>query len=366
MTIENIKQNLTQGMDAFKRVVEKISPDNLKARLNTLEPETSKQGFWKDQGHAKLIMRELQNIKYKLGSLESINTEFEEANTLIQLFEENTSEPSKQEQEELSQMVSKILESIANLEMSTYLGGKYDASDAILSIHAGQGGTEACDWAQMLARMYTRYFERQKWKYEIIDEVRGTEAGLSSISFEVYGDYAYGYLKNEHGTHRLVRVSPFNAQGLRQTSFAGVEVMPIIDEDLEVNLKPEDVEFSAVRSSGAGGQNVNKVATSVRLLHLPTGIIVTCSTSRSQYQNKEAATRMLRAKLFQIEKEKLDEEKSKLKGEHKIAGWGNQIRNYVLQPYKLVKDLRTKVETEQTGNVLDGELDEFIKAEIRL
>jgi len=287
-----------------------------------------------------------------------------------------TVETQKQELESLADEDNELLEIIAGelksataalekLELQTYLGGKYDAGDAILSIHAGQGGTEACDWTEILLRMYLRYAADMGWKTEVVDELKGTEAGLASVTIEIYGDYAYGYLKHEHGTHRLVRNSPFNAAGLRQTSFAGVEVMPIITDDIDINLKPEDIEFTAQRSSGPGGQNVNKVATAVRLVHTPTGLMVTSSAGRSQSGNREVAMNLLRAKLFQLEEEKRQKEHTALKGEYKVAAWGNQIRNYVLQPYKLVKDVRTDVETAQADKVLNGEIQEFIDAEIR-
>jgi peptide chain release factor 2 len=214
--------------------------------------------------------------------------------------------------------------------------------------------------------MYTMFCEKKGWKIEITDLVRGNEAGISKVTMEITGPYAYGYLKNESGVHRLVRVSPFNAQGLRQTSFSGVEVLPVIDNDIEVNIRPEDIIFTATRSGGAGGQNVNKVNTKAMIVHIPTGIQVQCSTERSQLQNRETAMKMLRAKLYQIELEKQMEEEAKLKGTHKTFGWGNQIRNYVLHPYKLIKDVRTDVERTDPDTVLAGDLDDFIEAEIKL
>ncbi len=238
----------------------------------------------------------------------------------------------------------------------------------MLSIHAGQGGTEANDWAEMLLRMYLRYAEKQGWKTEVLHQVKGEEAGISTVTIEITGPYAFGYLKNEKGTHRLVRLSPYNAQNLRQTSFAGVEVVPVIEstDEKAIEIKPEDIEFKAVRASGPGGQNVNKTSTAVTIKHISTGIVVHASNQRSQLQNKENALRMLRAKLFELEQQKEQEEMSKIKGEHKVAAWGNQIRNYVLQPYKLVKDLRTGIESTDPESVLDGEIDKFIEAEIRL
>ncbi|HVX92783.1 MAG TPA: peptide chain release factor-like protein, partial [Candidatus Dojkabacteria bacterium] len=238
---------------------------------------------------------------------------------------------------------------------------------AILSIHAGQGGTEANDWAEMLMRMYVRFCERMGWKCQIVHMVQGTEAGISTVTLNISGPFAFGKLKRESGTHRLVRQSPFNAQSLRQTSFAGVEVMPVIsEEDNEIVIRDEDIDFKAVRASGAGGQHVNKTSSAVQITHIPTGISVHSSEQRDQFQNKKAALAILKAKLWQIEEDKRAEEMARIKGVHKIAGWGNQIRNYVLHPYKLVKDLRTGVETSNPEAVLDGDLEAFIDAQVRL
>jgi len=365
-SLNEVKEKIKKVTSRIDFVVTKKNTISLQEELECLKMQSQDSAFWQDNQKAGVIMKKINSIEDDLRIVELLNAKLSDLSTMVELYDLEGKTLALGEEAELNQMLDELQTYLDSVETKTYLSGKFDEADAILSINAGQGGTEAEDWTGMLLRMYLKYCQRAGFTTEIVDKISGNEAGVATVTLEIKGRWAYGFLKMEHGTHRLVRISPFNAQGLRQTSFAGVEVMPLIEDDLAVNLVPEDIEFTATRSSGAGGQNVNKVNTAVRLVHKPTGIIVTCQSERSQLRNREVAMKILRGKLFQIEREKQEEEHQTMKGEHKIAGWGNQIRNYVLNPYKMVKDLRTKVETTNTDAVLDGELEDFINAEIKL
>lgn len=302
-------------------------------------------------------MQELSGLRDQVDRWETLYRRATDALELYELAEDDSSLLTELEQE-----AQNLAQEYEEHEFALALGGPHDAGAAIISIHAGAGGTEAQDWAQMLLRMYLRWAEKRGFKTTITDMTEGEEAGVKSVTVEINGSYAYGYLRSEKGTHRLVRLSPFDSNNRRHTSFAKVEVLPVLDEDIEIDIQPKDIEIEVYLSGGAGGQNVQKNATAVRIRHLPTGIIVTCQNERSQTQNRESAMRVLRGKLYDLEQERLDEEKAKLKGINVQANFGTQIRSYVLHPYQLVKDLRTDVETGNTGAVLDGELDAFMVA----
>ena len=350
--IEEVKKEIestTKGLNLNEK----------KERLQALQEESLNKDFWKDNKKAQQTLSEIDTITKEIEGANKLLSKCEELEQLYELA-------SKEEKNSLINDYKKLKKELEEFTKYKFLSGKYDRSGAILSIHAGQGGTEAQDWAEMLLRMYTRFCERRGWKYEILHSVTGNEAGISSVTIEIHGSLVYGYLKKETGTHRLVRVSPFNAQNLRQTSFAGVEVIPIIDDEEEIDISEKDIEFKAVRSGGPGGQNVNKVSSAVILTHIPTGITVQCSEGRHQARNKEKAMNILKSKLWTIQEQEKEQKVKELKGEHKIAGWGNQIRNYILHPYKLVKDLRTNVEYSNPEEVLDGNLDIFVEAQIRI
>lgn len=323
------------------RILEKLNVEKKKKKIKEIEAETSSPSFWKDQNLAASKMKELSTIQ----------KEVDDVNTLEDLM--NQGEYDR---------VEKLLE---ELEKLLYFQGPYDSNNALLSIHSGQGGVEAMDWTQMLFRMYTRFFEKRGWTFETIEETFGEEAGLKSVTVAVEGSYAYGFLKGEAGVHRLVRQSPFNADKLRQTSFALIEILPQIEDEGTVEIKEDDLDWEFYRASSHGGQNVQKVSSAVRLKHKPSGIIVTAQSERYQGQNRENALKLLRAKLWTMQEEERKKQEEKLKGGYKTPGWGNQIRSYVLHPYHMVKDLRTGFETSNAEAVLDGDLDSFIDEELR-
>ena len=331
----------------------------LKKEIEELEKETLKDGFWNDIKNSSATLTKLKQIKNKYENFENLNSEIkniEEISELVKLeFDEELSI-------DIIKNIKKLEKRIEKLELTTLLNGKYDANNAIITIHPGAGGTESQDWAEMLYRMYTRWATKNNYEVKELDYLEGEEAGLKSVTFEIIGENAYGYMQSEKGVHRLVRISPFDSGGRRHTSFASVEVLPEITEDIEIDINPDDLRIDTYRASGAGGQHINKTSSAVRITHLPTNIVVACQSERSQIQNRETAMKMLKSKLFDLKEKEQKEKIEDLKGEQKDIAWGSQIRSYVFCPYTMVKDHRTQYEVGNVDAVMDGDIDEFIQS----
>ena len=318
--------------------------------------------FWNDPVVSQNKMKTLKSMKDDVATYEKLATQFDDIETLIEMgYEENDASLIP----EIEEMLSEFVTTFDNIRIKTLLSGEYDGDNAILSLHAGAGGTESCDWAQMLFRMYSKWADSRGYELVVLDSLDGDEAGIKSITFQINGENAYGYLKSEKGVHRLVRISPFNAAGKRQTSFVSCDVMPDIEEDLDIEINEDDLRIDTYRSSGAGGQHINKTSSAIRITHLPTGIVVQCQNERSQHQNKDKAMQMLKAKLYLLKEQENAEKAAGIRGEVKEIGWGNQIRSYVLQPYTMVKDHRTGAETGNVDSVLDGNIDLFINGYLK-
>ena len=341
------------------QVRQSLDLDNKQKRIEELERNMEAPGFWDDVEKSQAAMKELKGLKDSFEAMNDISSSIEDIETLIEIADESNDESMI---EEIDEEITRIENKLDELRIETLLSGEYDRCNAILSLHAGAGGTESCDWCSMLLRMYTRWAEKHDLTVETLDYLDGDEAGIKSVTIEVSGNNAYGHLKSEHGVHRLVRISPFNAAGKRQTSFVSCDVMPDIDDNIDIEINDDDLRIDTYRSSGAGGQHINKTSSAIRITHLPTGIVVQCQNERSQHQNKDKAMQMLKAKLYLLKEEENAKKSSDIRGDVKDINFGSQIRNYVLQPYTMVKDARTAKEITNAGAVLDGNIDPFINA----
>ena len=336
--------------------------ENKEKELKELESKTTENDFWNDTDNSSKVLKQINSLKSKVEGFKKLNNEL---NNLLEMSELLQVEEDEELANELLKSTYTLEKDIEKLEITTLLSGKYDNNNAILTIHPGAGGTEAQDWAEMLYRMYTRWANANGYEVKELDYLEGDEAGLKSVTFSVNGDYAYGYLKGEMGVHRLVRISPFDAGGRRHTSFASVEVLPEITDDVELDINPDDIKMDVYRASGAGGQHINKTSSAVRLTHIPTGIIVACQTERSQFQNRDTAMKMLKSKLLNLKEKEQKDTIDELKGIQMDIAWGSQIRSYVFCPYTLVKDHRTNYEVGNVQAVMDGDLNGFIDSYLK-
>lgn len=360
--LDQFKYTLSSYEEPLRELRDSLQLDGKRERIAELERYMEAPDFWLDPEKSQKITKELKNLQDTVKSYQSLETMKEEIEILLDMgYEENDASVLPEIEETLNQFSS----TVDRMRVQILLSGEYDSNNAILRLNAGAGGTEACDWSGMLFRMYSRWAERKGFKTEVLDYLDGDEAGIKSVTMQINGENAFGLLKSERGIHRLVRISPFNAAGKRQTSFVSCDVMPDIEEDLDIEINEEDLRIDTYRSSGAGGQHVNKTSSAIRITHIPTGIVVQCQNERSQFQNKDKAMQMLKAKLYMLKQQENAEKEAGIRGEVKEIAWGSQIRSYVLQPYTMVKDHRTGEESGNAQAVLDGDLDSFISAYLK-
>ena len=360
--LDQFKYTLSTYDETLKEVKDSLDLENKERRITELDKSMEEPGFWDDPERSTKTVREAKNLKDTVDGYKHLEQQYEDIQVMIEMgYEEN--DPAMIP--EIQEMLDEFVKELEELRTKTLLSGEYDGCNAILKLNAGAGGTEAMDWCSMLYRMYQRWADKKGFTTEVLDFLDGDEAGLKSITLQVNGENAYGYLKSEKGVHRLVRISPFNAAGKRQTSFVSCDVMPDIEEDLDVEINPDDLRIDTYRSSGAGGQHINKTSSAIRITHLPTGIVVQCQNERSQFQNKDKAIQMLKAKLYLLKQQENAEKLSDIRGDVKDINFGNQIRSYVMQPYTLVKDHRTNAENGNVNAVMDGDIDLFISAYLK-
>ena len=362
LELDELKARMKTYEEPMQQMRSSLDLDNKEKRIEELERTMAEPGFWENPEQAQKLQKELGSLKNGIEAYTKLENLYEETLMMIDMANEEEDESVLPD---IRSDMDQFLEDFEFMRIRTLLSGPYDANDAIVTLHSGAGGTEACDWCGMLYRMYSRWVDKKGLSLEILDSLDGDEAGIKSITFQVNGENAYGLLKSEMGIHRLVRISPFNAAGKRQTSFVSCDVMPDIEEDVDIEVKDEDIRIDTYRSSGAGGQHINKTSSAIRITHFPTGIVVTCQNERSQFQNKDKAMQMLKARLLMLKMEENREKAAGIRGEVKEIGWGSQIRSYVFQPYTMVKDLRTGQETGNVQAVMDGDLDPFIDAYLK-